>query len=137
MRCPRTAGPHSGREAVPAQVNLVPVFDKGVLHKVVSWGSIPAVLFAGNAGQPVGLGYGLEFAVVILPAPGYLLNAVLAAVEMAHFMYHGIKRFFNRVIEHFRSNIKLIRSRFLTLPYFRCGAVSIGCLLYTSPSPRD
>ena len=69
LRRPRAAGPHNWRERVASQVYLIPAFVQSVLHEVVSWGGSPPVLPAGDTGQPVGLGYGLEFPIVVLPAP--------------------------------------------------------------------
>ena len=74
----------------------------------------------------MGLRYGLEFPVVILPAPADLFNPVLPVVEMDHLMEHGIQRFLDGVIQHLGGDIQLIGPAVLSLPHLGRGAVSIG-----------
>lgn len=74
----------------------------------------------------MGLGYGFEFSVVVFPAPAYLLNSVLPAVEVDHFMEHGVQGLLNRVIQHFSGDVQLIRAAVLALPHLGRGTVSVG-----------
>ena len=58
--------------------------------------------------------YGLESLVVVFPAPADLFNVVLTAVEVHHFVEHGVKRLLYGVVEHLCGYVQLIG--FLLLP---------------------
>ena len=77
----------------------------------------------------MGLRYGLEFPVVVLPAPADLFNPILPAVEMDHLMEHGVQRFLDGVIQHLGGNVQFIGPAVLSLPDLGRGAVSIGSRL--------
>ena len=63
--------------------------------------------------------YGLESLVVVLPAPADLFNVMLAAVQVHHFVEHGVKRLLYGVVEHFGGYVQLIGFVVLPLPDFR------------------
>lgn len=68
--------------------------------------------------------YGLESLVVVFPAPADLFNVVLTAVEVHHFVEHGVKRLLYGVVEHLCGYVQLIGFLLLPLPDFRDGAMA-------------
>lgn len=73
----------------------------------------------------MGFGYRLKSAVVVLPATADLFDTVFAAVQMHHFMQHGVQRFFNGIVQNLGGNIQLVCPAVFPLPHLGRGAMAV------------
>lgn len=83
-------GPYHRGQGAPPDLDFAPAFLQGVFHQPVAGPGVPAVLPRLVALQPPTLRLLLEAFIVIAPAPARLLDAVLTAVEVDHFVEHSV-----------------------------------------------
>ena len=121
------AEPRPGDHGVSCNLDFAPSLLKCIFKEVIAWSGVPAVgRSCVNTGQTVGLSNLLEFLVVIGPAPADLLDPVLPAVKMDHFVDHGVNGLLNGIAQDLRCNVDFVGVVLRPFPDLGNGAVTVG-----------